>query len=53
MSSKLIKIKNDKIYVATSKGLFMPTSMQFGSFFIGTSKEFIKILNPQVGESFE
>jgi len=49
----IVKIKDDKFYVATSKGLIMPTSMQFGSFFIGTSKEFIKILNPQIGESFE
>lgn len=49
----IVKIENDKIYVATSSGLIIPTAMQFGSFFIGTSKEFIKILNPEVGESFE
>lgn len=49
---EIVKIEGDKFYVATSNGLLAPTSMQFGSFFAGTSKEFIKILDPKVGELF-
>lgn len=46
------KIENDKFYVKTGEGLIALTSMQFGSFFAGTSKEFIKILDPKIGEKF-
>lgn len=49
----IVKIENDKFYIKTGKGLLAITSMQFGSFFAGTSKEFIQILNPKVGEKFE
>lgn len=49
---KIVKIEKDKFYVSTGKGLIAPTSMQFGSFFAGTSDEFIKILNPRIGETF-
>lgn len=48
----IVKIDDDKFYVTTGKGLLAMTSMQFGSFFAGTSKEFIKILNPRIGEKF-
>lgn len=48
----IIKIEQDKFYVATGEGLISITSMQFGGFFVGTSKEFIKILNPRIGEKF-
>lgn len=48
----IVKIENEKFYISTGKGLIVPTSMQFGSFFSGTSKEFIKILNPKIGEQF-
>lgn len=48
----IVKIENDKFYVKTGEGLLAMTSMQFGSFFTGTSKEFIKMLNPQIGERF-
>lgn len=51
-TGEIVKIEGDKFYISTSKGLLAPTSMQFGSFFAGTSKEFIKILNPKVGETF-
>ena len=46
------KIENDKFYVTTGDGLISITSMQFGSFFAGTAKEFIKILDPKIGEKF-
>lgn len=49
----IVKIEKDKFYIKTGKGLLAPTAMQFGSFFAGTSKEFIKILNPRVGEEFK
>lgn len=48
----IVKIENDKFYISTAEGLLAPTSIQFGNFFVGTSKEFIKILNPIIGEQF-
>lgn len=49
---EIVHIQDDKFYVKTGKGLIAFTSMQFGSFFTGTSKEFIKILDPKIGEKF-
>lgn len=49
---EIVSIENDKFYIKTGKGLLSITSMQFGSFFTGTSKEFIKILDPKIGEKF-
>lgn len=51
-TGSIVKIENDKFYVTTGEGLLALTSMQFGSFFAGTSREFIKILNPRIGEKF-
>jgi len=50
---RIVKVDKEKFYIATCSGLLAITSMQFGSFFAGTSKEFIEILNPRVGERFE
>ena len=47
------KIEDDKFFIATSKGLIVPTVMQFGSFFMGDSKDFIRIVNPKIGEEFK
>ena len=47
------KIEDDKFFIATSKGLIVPTVMQFGSFFIGDSKDFIRIVNPKIWEEFK
>jgi len=52
LPGEIVKIEDNKFYVATGKGLIAPSSMQFGSFFAGTSNEFIKILNPRIGEKF-
>lgn len=49
---EIVQIEEEKFYVKTGKGLLAITSMQFGSFFTGTSKEFIKILDPKIGERF-
>lgn len=46
------KIEDDKFFIATSKGLIVPTVLQFGSFFLGDSKDFIRIVNPKIGEEF-
>ena len=46
------KIEDDKFFIATSKGLISPTVMQFGSFFMGDSKDFLRIVNPKIGEEF-
>ncbi len=47
------KIEDDKFFIATAKGLIVPTIIQFGSFFIGDSKDFIRIVNPKIGEEFK
>lgn len=49
---EIVHIEEEKFYVKTGKGLLAITSMQFGSFFTGTSREFIKMLNPKIGERF-
>lgn len=49
----IAKIEDDKFFIATSKGLLVPTVMQFGSFFMGDSKDFIRIVNPKIGEEFK
>lgn len=51
-AGSIVAVNDDKLYIATGNGLFVPTVLQFGSFFIGSSKDFIRILNPQVGEKF-
>lgn len=48
----IVRIENGRFYIKTGKDLLAITSMQFGSFFAGTSKEFIEILNPRIGERF-
>lgn len=48
----IVKIENDKFFIATKKGLLAPSVIQFGSFFVGNSKDFINILNPKIGECF-
>ena len=47
------KIEDDKFFIATSKGLIVPTVLQFGSFFMGDSKDFIRIVNPKIGVEFK
>ncbi|MBQ7125725.1 methionyl-tRNA formyltransferase [bacterium] len=47
------KIEDGKFFIATSKGLLVPTVLQFGSFFIGDSNDFIRIVNPKIGEEFK
>ena len=49
----IAKIEDDKFFISTSKGLLVPTVMQFGSFFMGDSKDFIRIVNPKIGEEFK
>ena len=47
------KIEEDKFFIAASKGLIAPVVVQFGSFFIGDCKDFIRIVNPKIGEEFK
>ncbi|MBQ9688428.1 methionyl-tRNA formyltransferase [bacterium] len=48
----LVKKDSERFYIKTKDGLLAPTSVQFGGFFISTSKEFISLINPQIGEVF-
>ena len=52
-AGSVAKIEDEKFFIATSKGLIAPTVLQFGSFFIGDSKDFIRIVNPKIGEEFK
>ena len=47
------KIEDNKFFIATSRGLIVPTVLQFGNFFIGDSADFIRIVNPKIGEEFK
>lgn len=47
------KIEDGKFFIATAKGLIVPTVLQFGSFFVGDSNDFIRIVNPKIGEEFK
>ncbi len=49
----ITRVDSDKIFIATGKGYICPTTLQFGSFFVGDAKDFIKILQPKVGEVFK
>lgn len=48
----IVQIEEDRFYVATENGLLCPTTIQFGSFFTGSAKDFINMLSPQIGEKF-
>lgn len=46
------KIQDGKFFIKTSNGLIAPKVLQFGSFFVSDSSDFIKILNVKEGEIF-
>lgn len=48
----IVKIKNDKVVIKTSKDCIAFTVMQFGSYFAGDSVDFIKFVHPKEGERF-
>lgn len=49
----ITRVDSDRFYIATGKGFICPKAVQFGSFFVGNAQDFIRILNPQVGEVFK
>ena len=49
----MTKIEDNKFFIATSKGLIAPTVLQFGNFFMGDAADFIRIVNPKIGEEFK
>lgn len=46
-------IKDEHFFIKTKNGLLAPKVLQFGTFFLGSSRDFITILNPKTGERFE
>lgn len=48
----IAKITKDNVWIKTSKGCISYTIMQYGSYFIGDAKDFIKIVKPKLGERF-
>ena len=52
-AGSIVKIEEDRFFIATKENFLVPTTLQFGSFFIGSSKDFINIVKPKVGECFQ
>lgn len=48
----IVKIDEDGFYIKAKDGLIAPTVIQFGSFFTGTARDFVEILNPKLGDKF-
>lgn len=48
----ITKVTDDTFYIKTGNGLIEPVTLQFGSYFIGTAKNFIQVVKPKVGEEF-
>ena len=48
----IIDIKNDKVIIKTRENCISLSVIQYGSHFIGDSKDFIKFLKPKKGERF-
>ena len=48
----IVHVEEDKFYVKTGDGILAPTVLQFGSFFVGNAKDFIRIIHPKIGEKF-
>lgn len=46
----IVKVDDEHIYIKTSKGLIMPTAIQFGGFLVSSSKEFVSLMRPREGE---
>lgn len=46
----IVKIDDEFIYIKTSKGLIVPTAIQFGGFLVSSSKDFVSLVMPKVGE---
>lgn len=51
LHGSIIKITADNILISTANGIYMPETIQYGSYFVGGIKEFIKRVSPKVGES--
>lgn len=46
------KVDKNNIYIATGEGLLVPETIQFGSYFLSSIKDFIKLVQPKIGEKF-
>ena len=51
-NGSIVDISNNQIVIKTAKDCLSLDVMQFGSYFVGDSKDFIKYVNPQKGERF-
>lgn len=49
---EVVQITDEKVLIKVKDGLIAITAMQFGSFFAGSSKDFIDIVDPKVGDKF-
>lgn len=46
------EVDENNIYISTGDGLFMPETIQFGSYFLASIKDFIRLVQPKIGEKF-
>lgn len=51
-AGQICKIDGNKVYIKTSQGCVVPEVMQYAGFFIGDCEDFVKIVQPEVGEKF-
>lgn len=49
---EIVKIDDERVYVATGDGFLAITALQFGTYLVGPCKNFIKLLKPEIGEVF-
>ncbi|MFA6989646.1 MAG: methionyl-tRNA formyltransferase [Candidatus Gastranaerophilaceae bacterium] len=49
---KIVKTTEDMILISTGNGVFIPEILQLGTFFTSDTKDFIKMMSPNVGDIF-
>lgn len=46
----IVKVTNDKLAISAGSGVYYPTAVHYGLFYITDIRDFIKRMNPKVGE---
>lgn len=49
----IVEVNNSLFGIATGEGVFYPTALQVGSYFVGDVRLFSEFINPSVGDVFE
>lgn len=51
-NGQICAIKDNKVYIKTADGCIIPEVMQYAGYFIGDCSDFIRIINPSIGDKF-